>query len=99
MGAPRARLPLLSSATFCLTFGLLLATGCDKSTGGEEKKEGDAPAKTAEDETKKKAEDEAKKKVEDEKKADEAKHHAEDEATKKKLEEAEAGKKAAEEAA
>ena len=49
MGAPRARLRLLSSAT-TLALGLLFAPGCDKLSGGEEKKDGDASAKTAEDE-------------------------------------------------
>jgi len=98
MGAPRAQLRLLSSAT-SLAFGLLLVTGCDKPSGEEEKKEGDASAKTADDEAKKKADDEAKKKADDAKKVDEAKHNAEDAETKKKLEEAEAARKAAEEAA
>jgi len=88
MGAP---LRLLSSSVTPLAFGLLLATGCDKLTGGEEKKEGDASAKTDDEAAKKKAEEEAKKKAEEE-----AKKKAEEEA--KKAATAEDAKKAEEEA-
>lgn len=98
MGAPRAQFRLLSSATL-LALGLLLATGCDKLTG-EEKKEGDAPAKTDDDAAKKKADEDAKKKADDAKKTDgdDAKKKAADEEAKKAAD-AEAAKKAEEEAA
>ena len=103
MGALRARHRLSSATTSALglAFGLLLAPGCDKLTGGEEKQEGDAPAKTEDDAAKKKADEEAKKKADEEPKktddGDAAKKAAEEEAAKKAAEEA--AKKAAEEAA
>ncbi len=101
MGAPRAR---VTSPLTPIALGLLLATGCDKLTGGDEKKE-ETPAKTDDDAAKKKAEEDAKKKAEedakkkaegDEKKAaEDAKKKAEEDA--KKAEE-DAKKKAEEEA-
>ncbi len=109
MGAPKGQRRAPSSSLTHMAFGLLLATGCDKLTGGEEeKKEGDAvPAKAEDDDAaKKKAEEEAAKKktAEDEaKKADEGGDakalSADEEAAKKAKEEAEAAAKQAEEEA
>jgi hypothetical protein len=98
-----ARLRLPSPSLTPLAFALLLATGCDKLTGGdEEKKEGaDTPAKTA-DEPTKQPDDAATKKPEDDAAKEPAGDGGPDDATKQAEEaakQAEAARLAAEAAA